>query len=339
MTKIRIVFLYASLLIVAGILLASQLGSVQAQGEAITPGTPIAGVLSGSEMGFTLDASAGQLMIVSLEADAFDATLTVQDASGVELASDDDGGEGSNSLLAYVAQADGGFQIIVSGWGDASGDFTLSAEVIDPAVVEIGGTASLAPEGRPNVYAVFSGTVDSVVDVRATSLGDDDLRISLVGVDGLEIESDDDDGPGRNPLVRRVVLPADGLYLISASAIFDEIPTANVDVTVEATERLFIDATPQDLSLSDDDLGTEVYTFEAAVGTTYRIIVTSANGTGISLDLLDTDAFFTPDVDAGDATRVSWDYLATVSGLFRLDVHPSFFSDGDVYQISVEVVQ
>jgi hypothetical protein len=136
-----------------------------------------------------------------------------------------------------------------------------------------------------------------------------------------------------------VVLPADGLYLIKANAIFDDIPTANVDISVEATERLFIDATPQGLSLSDDGLGTEVYTFEATAGSTYRTVVTSVNGSGIRLEMLDTDAFFTPDLDAGDAVRVSWDYRATVNGMFRLVVHPSFFSDGDEYQISVEIIE
>jgi hypothetical protein len=75
---------------------------------------------------------------------------------GSDLASDDDGGEGSNSLLAYVAQADESLQVIVDGWSDPSGEFTLNVEVIDPTNVEVGGTVNLAPEGHPNVYTVFS---------------------------------------------------------------------------------------------------------------------------------------------------------------------------------------
>ena len=332
-------FLVALILLAAGLPFVSHVAPAQAQGGSLTPGTPTTGTLAGSEATYTLDAAAGQLLLISVESDAFDSTVALKDASGADLASDDDGGQNGNALLAYVAQADGGFQVVVNGWSDPNGDYTLTAEVIDPTVVQMGGTVSLAPEGRSSVYTVFAGTADSVVNVWANTAGEDDIRVELIGVDANLIESDDDDGPGRNALLRRVVLPADGLYLVAASAIFEDIPTANVDVTVEATERLFLDAAPQGLTLSDDDLGTEVYTFEAAVGTTYRITVTSANATGVSLDLFDTGEFFDPDIESGSATRITWDYLATASGLFRVNVHPSFFSDGDTYQISVEVVQ
>jgi len=338
MTKVRIIALAVTILALSAIMLPGMASPTQAQ-EVITPGTPVTGTLSGSSASYSVDATAGSLLIMSVESDAFDATVAIKDGSGTELADDDDSGEGSNPVLAYVVQADGSFEVVVDGWSDPNGEFTLNVESITPTMVDIGGTVNLAPEGRPNVYAVFAGTADSVVDVRASSTGEDDLRMNLVGVNAAEIESDDDDGPGRDPLLRRVVLPADGLYLVTASAIFEDIPTANVDVTVEATERLFIDATPQDLTLSDDDLGTEVYTFEATAGTTYRAIVTSANNTGIALEILDSDAFFTPDMESGNALRVTWDFRSDVSGLLRLVVHPSFFSDGDVYKISVETVE
>lgn len=332
-------YLFSTLVLVTLITgLFGSMGSAAAQGG-LTPNEPVTGTLSGEPASYTIDLAAGQLLIASLESDAFDATLAIQDTNGTELARNDDGGEGTNSLLALVAQADGTYTLVVDAWGDASGDYTLTPNVVTPEQVEVGGSLSLAANGAEPLYAVFAGTADSVVNVYATSQGEDDTQISLYGVDAREIESDDDDGPGTIPYLRRVVLPADGLYLIEVRETFDYELTADVDVTVEATEQLYVDATPQAVVLNDDALGTEVYTFDATAGTVYRITVTSALGTGVSLELLDTGDFFEPDFETGNAVRVTWDYQATMDGTFRLVVHPAFFSDGDEYQISLEIVE
>lgn len=315
-----------------------QVGTTTAQGG-LTPNTPTPGTLTGDSVSFTIDLAAGQLLLASLESDAFDARLAIQDAGGVELASDDDGGEGTNSLLAFVAQANGTYALVVSAWSGGTGDFVLTPNVVAPVMVEIGGTATLPAQGAEPLYAVFAGTAGSVVNVYSMSLAEDDTQLTLYGVDGQEIDYDYDDGPGYNSYLRRVVLPDNGFYLVEVREVFDYELTADVQITVEPTDRLYLDATPQPLVLNDEALGVEVYTFDVTAGTVYRITVTSALGTGVKLELLDTGDFFTPDFETGNAVRVAWDYLATVDGPIRLVVHPSFFSDGDEYTVAVEAVQ
>ncbi|MCD4685984.1 MAG: PPC domain-containing protein [Anaerolineae bacterium] len=334
----RKVLFFTLVLIALTIGTLGQVGTTNAQGG-ITPGAPTNGTLSGDSVTYTIDLAAGQLLLASLESDAFDAKLAIQDAGGMELASDDDSGEGTNSLLAFVAQADATYTLVVSAWSGGSGDFVLTPNVVAPVQVEVGGSAMLTANGAEPLYAVFAGTVGSVVNVFTMSQSDDDTQLTLYGVDGQEIEYDYDDGPGYNSYLWCIVLPVDGFYLAEVREVFDYDLTANVDITVEATERLYVDATPQALALSDDALGTEVYTFDATAGTVYRIIVTSALGTGVDLELLDTGDFFSPDFETGNAVRVTWDYRATAGGPFRLVVHPAFFSDGDEYMISMEVVQ
>lgn len=320
-------------------LLVAITGGVSAQGGELTPGTPVEGTLAGDPDVYSLSLTEGQLVIISMESEEFDTRVTLKDSSGAEVGTDDDSGESTNALLAFVAQGDDTYSVEAGSFFSGEGAYTLTATLLEPSEVAAGSPVTLAASGELQVYAIYRGTAGEVVDIRATSVGEDDIDVAFNGVNEGEIDRDDDDGPGRNALLRRVVLPADGLYLIKSTSLFDDPFTADVEIAVDSTEQLFIDATPIDVTLSDDDLGTEVFTFEASAGTVYRIIATSVNGTGIKMELLDTDAFFTPDIESGDAVRVSWDYRASVGGTFRIDVHPSFFSEGDTYQIWVEVVE
>jgi hypothetical protein len=314
-------------------------GGVGAQGGELTPGTPVEGTLAGDPDVYTISLTEGQLVLFSMVSEEFDTRVTLKNSSGTEVGTDDDGGVDNNALLAFVAQADDTYSLEAGAFFSGEGAYTLTATLVEATEVTAGSPVTLSAVGELQVYAVYRGTAGEVVDIRATSAGDDDVDVAFNGVNEGEVDSDDDDGPGNNSLLRRVVLPADGLYLIKSTSLFDEAFAADVEIAVDSTEQLIVADTPIDFALSDDALGTEVFTFEATAGTTYRITATSVNGTGIRMQLLDTDAFFTPDIESGDAVRVSWDYRATAGGTFRIDVHPSFFSDGDSYQIWLEVVE
>lgn len=320
-------------------LLFAVTGGVSAQGGELTPGTPVEGTLAGEADVYTLSLAQGDVVVISMESEAFDTELSLKDSSGAEVASDSDSGVDNNALLAFVAQADDTFSVEAGAWFDGEGAYTLTATIVEAGTVEAGAPVTIAAAGEIQVYAVYSGAAGEVIDIRATSAGEDDVDVAFNGVNAGEVDRDDDDGVGNNALLRRVVLPEDGLYLIKSTGWFGDALTADVEIAVDATEQLIISDTPIDFSLSDDDLGTEVFTFEATAGTVYRITATSVNATGIQMELLDTDAFFTPDIESGNAVRVSWDYRATAGGTYRIDVHPSFFSDGDTYQIWLEVVE
>ncbi|MBI5958609.1 MAG: hypothetical protein HY866_07740 [Chloroflexi bacterium] len=310
--------------------------------DGLTPGTPVEGVVTSDEgVSYTIDASRGQLILISMDSAEFDTYLTISDAAGNELASDDDSGSDTNALLAYVAQADGSFTITAKPSWSGTGAYTLTPNVIDPPMVDLGGSSTLTPGAEDEVtYVVFEAAQGTVVNVSAITQSEDDISVELMGVDAQSIELDDDDGPGNNALLRRVVLKGDGLYLVKVASTWSGTPfTAPIDVTVETTEQLFLTAEPYPVSLNDTDLGTEVFTFEATTGVVYRITVTCALNTGIEMELLDTSAFFTPDFETGNAVKVTWEYKSDVDGLVRLNVHPSFFSDGDDLTFMIEVVE
>jgi hypothetical protein len=342
MRNIKLVVGFVCALLVVGAVLFALPGERAFAQDGLTPGTPVEGTVdSDAGVNYTIDAKRGQLILISMESEEFDTYLAISDAAGNELGYDDDSGSDNNALLAFVAQADGTFTVTAKASWSGSGNFTLTPNVIDPVVVELDGSATLTPGAEDETaFAIFAGEADMVVDLWANTQGEDDIRIELFGVDALSIDDDDDDGPGDNALLRRVVLPSDGLYLMKVTPSWSgTLFTAPVDVNVDVTTQLFITAEPQTVSLSDDDLGTEVFTFEATSGTVYRITVESALNTGVSMDLLDTGTFFDPDFETGNATKVTWEYRADVDGQVRIDVHPSFFSDGDDLTFTIETVE
>lgn len=323
--------------------------SVSAQ-ESISPGSTVEGESTGDPVTYTIDASAGELLIITMSSDALDSFLRVQQ-NGSELASDDDGAGYPDAMLAFVVPADGSYDIVADqAFGSDSGAFTLQVDSVTPTAVEAGGSAVLEPasDGSLALYAVLNGVEGEVVNIWANSNSDEDVSVRLVGANGEEIEEDDDDGPGRNAQLRRVVLPATGPNLIEVTTAFSsDVLMAPVELTVEATESLTLSADPQPMVLGDGEgqTGTEVYTVEMEAGTTYRFIVTIPampdDEGGVQMELFGTDRFFEPEIEAQHATLVAWDYTATSSGTVRLVVHPNFFSDdlhSIEYTIAMEVV-
>jgi hypothetical protein len=333
------------------LLLLVQVWSSAAQ-ESITPGTPVEGKYAGEPVAYTIEASRGQLVIASMESDDLDSYLTLTE-DGEELATDDDSGTDYNALLTFVAQADGPVTIEASTLFSSgeTGAFTLSVDVLDPVAAALDEPATLEPESAESthVYAVFEGTAGTVVNLSAVSSSDDDIALNLIGVNAAEIDGDDDDGPANNPLLRRVVLPDDGLYLVRIGQAFSEEPlTGAVELLVETTEPLYLSDTPQPLVLGDGEgqIGTEVYTIDVEAGKTYRFIFTIEplpdDEGGVDLELLDTDRFFNPSLDAQHTTRITWDYVSNSSGTIRLDVHPTLFANDLTsieYTAALEVVE
>jgi hypothetical protein len=301
---------------------------------------------------YSLEASAGQLIIVLMQSEDFDAFLAIEQ-DGNELATDDDSGGYPDALLAYVAQEDGSYDIVAKSYFADSdeGAFTLTIDVIDPESVNQGGSVTLeaGADGAMAMYSVFEAAAGDVVDVWAASATDEDVEVTLFGVDGGQIEADDDDGAGNNALIRRVVLNDDGLYLVKVEHSFsDTLLLEAVDVTIDSTEQLFLSTDPQELILgnAEGQKGTEVYTVDVSAGTTYRFIVTIESMPddegGIVMELLGTSFFFDPELEVQHSVGVTWDFLAAASSTIRLDIHPNFFGR-DIssidYTIAMEVIE
>lgn len=325
--------------------------SVAAVGMAqdiVTPGTPIEGTYAGEPMTYTLQATTGQLLIANLSSEEFDPEVYVGQA-GATITSDDDSGGDNNALLAYVVQADGTYEFTVDAWSsDAAGAFTLQVDVVEPTMLPFGETVTMTPPDAETLfmYGVIEATADTVVHINASTTnpeGEDDMLVVLIGTDGQEIERDDDDGPDNNALIRRVVLPDNGLYLVQVSSFGrDDFIIDPVEILVEQTERLFLSEEPQAMVLGDAEgqIGTEVFFIDMEAGTTYRVIVTVPSmpddDVGVQMELFDTEFFFAPYLETRHSTRVVWEYTAGRTGQVRLDVHPNFFGT-DISQIDYTI--
>ena len=341
MKKLLTILVVALMLSVAAVSMAQ---------EAITPGTPITATYAGEPQVYTLDATAGQLLIASMATDAFSGGEVTIGQAGTEIVS---GGE-YDFPLAFIAQSDGTYEFTVDTWSsDAAGDYTLSVDVAEPTSLPLNEPVTLTPADAETtyVYGMIEATADTVVHINASTsnpAGEDDLRVTLVGIDGEEIENDDDDGFADNSLIRRVVLPSDGLYLVKVANYDDEDFLIDpVNVLVEQTERLFLTAEPQAMVLGDAEgnIGTEVFFIDVEAGSTYRITVTIPSmpdeDVGVDMKMYDTEFFFDPYMETRHTTRAVWEYTAGRTGQIRLDVHPNFFGT-DIsqidYTIAMEVV-
>lgn len=103
-----------------------------ASGGPISIGSTVTGQLTSDVpvVQYTFDATAGQVVTISLNSDEFDSYLTLNDAVGNFLTFDDDGGGGLNARIdSYAIPADGTYIIYVTSTdGTGTGSFTLSLE-------------------------------------------------------------------------------------------------------------------------------------------------------------------------------------------------------------------
>lgn len=318
----------------------------------VTLGEIMEGQFAGEPIAYSVDAAAGQLIVVAMESEDIDAEVYIEQ-DGSELARDDDSGaDWPNALLAYVAQADGSFDIFAtdSSFTPGEGAYTITIHILDPAVATIGGeaTMSMHEEGSSAAFAVFEAAAGDVVDVWGITSADEDVEITLYGVDGVEIDSDDDDGHGDNALIRRAVLSDDGLYLVKVAHSWDDPLFEDATVRVDASEVATLTAEAQEMVLGDAEgfYGTEVFTIDMEAGKTYRFSVTIPampdEDAGILMELYGTSFFFDPEMEVQHSTGVTWDFLAHSTGTVILDIHPNFFGQ-DIssldYTISMEVIE
>lgn len=198
--------------------------------------------------------SEGDVLTITATSDDFDTFLTLRDAGGVELASDDDRAGNLNAQIQrFVLPADGTYRVTVSSYNNAStGDFTLLIEAVGqavesdatptpiltetPAVETTAETTEIAvTEAADSVMTIgdtrtgtlttdatsadytFEGRAGQVVTITLTS-DDFDAYLLLRDSGGQTIASNDDGAGDYNARIEAVSLPADDTYTIVASS-------------------------------------------------------------------------------------------------------------------------
>ncbi len=171
--------------------------------------------------------------LLGSEPDALaDPVLTLYDAEGHEVASDDDGGTGANSYLSYTSVAGGQYYAAVSSFNNTGkGRYTLTATDTDVPGGASTDEALDAANGDDRLSAIeIPGDLDDYrVDLEAgahylievVARGDNPLgdpHLAILNSDGERVAANDDGGQGRNARLR-FTPPQAGSYLIQASGL------------------------------------------------------------------------------------------------------------------------
>lgn len=257
--KIR--FLILTLMVVSCLAVAVQAQSPQT----LKIPDEVASELQGEPIDFELSSPETTIIELSLTSDAFDPYLEILDAEGTSVAENDDGGEGTGSVLSLLAEADTVYTIRARSYSDAAtGDFTLTVTEKASSEVSIEQPATTDLESKTQFFT-FTGKAGDEVDF-VVEAEDYDTTLAVLDAYGNELMSSDD-GVGLNPFISDFLLPTDGTYILNLSAYSDDPPAASVQLSVRPT-------TIQDLAFDEALTSTQEKSylrFEAHAGATYRI--------------------------------------------------------------------
>lgn len=160
---------------------------------------------------YSFEAEAGVLYAVSLTSDAFDTYLHIFDADNVEIASDDDSGDGLNSFLTFTAPADGTYTIGLDSFTDnAQGDYVVSITHTTSVILNF-----LTADNPTNTETldVQEGTMYFV----SLNSEEFDTYLSILDENGVEIAANDDSGGTLNSVVV-FTATSTGTYSINVSS-------------------------------------------------------------------------------------------------------------------------
>ncbi len=190
---------------------------------------------------YTFSGTSGQQISITMSSGAFDTLLFLVGPNGVQIASDDDGGGGTNSRIPatsgfFTLPSTGTYTIQASSFSaNTSGTYSLSLTsqtpggCSSPVSINFGQTINGSLSGSDCRFTdnsffdafTFSGTAGQQVSV-AMSSGSFDTFLFLLRPDGSTLGSDDDGGGGTNSRIPTgsgfLTLPTTGIYTIYASS-------------------------------------------------------------------------------------------------------------------------
>lgn len=181
---------------------------------------------------YTFEAEADQIVTITLISDSednsFDTFLTLQDAEGNELATDDDSAGGLDSqITGFTITEAGTYTILVQSYDSSQGnpgqpgDYELTVEEAQGTTVEYGMSVDgELTTAEPRVYYNFTGTEGDTILITMIAEDGWDTYLNLYqGTEAGSVITYDDDSAGNyNSLIGPFTLPASGLYTIEATS-------------------------------------------------------------------------------------------------------------------------
>jgi hypothetical protein len=266
---------------------------VPVEGQAIEYGQLVEGRLDQSTLTqeWAFEASAGDLITISMASEDFDTYLFLIDSEGSEVAFDDDSGGNLNSLIGpYNIPADGEYTIVansysnVVGAGPVEGGYTLIVSVVEAVELEVGTEiVDTLDEETPFQAYTFEGEAGELISV---SLIDEtfSVYVSLSGPDLAEQQTF-----GGTSTLGPVTLAESGTYTVSVGSYTPSIPS---DYTLLVTRVVPLEIVYGFQERTSFEEGSpRYYNFEGQEGDVVGARVLSSGNVDTQIRLLDPDGF------------------------------------------------
>lgn len=257
------------------------LNEVEGTVGTVTLDEAVEGTLGEGSQLYTFEGEAEQSISIAVdiaEGDNVDPYVIVYAPDGQEIATDDDSGEGTNSLIRELTLPDDGVYAIVIMTYGGEGDFTLTVgpaqAPVSAGVIAYGGTVQGEIVGTELQAWTFDAQSGDAVTIAANRLDDStglDVRIALRDPEGVELITDDDSGEENNALIEGYPILQSGTYTIIVYA-YSGTGLYELLLTGEAAASIAIGDTVSGEILADAWL---LWTFEGTEGDVINISATS----------------------------------------------------------------
>ncbi len=317
--------------------------------DTINEGDTIEGEASDDITEYEIELEKGAVIEISIEAD-WDTYLEVYDDNGDIIASDDDGGDGTQSLLVFTAPDNETYIIRVRAFGGDTpeGDYELSVEaiqviqLIEAGELEYGDDEEIDADEALAIEATFNASAGDVVNIITVSDNYLNTIMTLMNAQGEEIaESDNYYG---DAAIRRQELEDGGTYTIRIEEVDGGVLDGDIEVEVELTEILSMDngAVTFEIGGRDDN---HFVNFTAVDDTVYELTVVLDDEPDIydvSLHILEEDQ---SDLDYSDLTvsmrggrGLTYIFEAEDDGEFVIRLE--YYGDDDIdVSMSIETIE
>ncbi|HMP05489.1 MAG TPA: PPC domain-containing protein, partial [Lacipirellulaceae bacterium] len=285
-----------------------------------------------------------------------DSVLTLYASNGTTaLQTNDNGGVGLGSLIAWTAPQDGTYYLQVRGKPGQTGGYQLLASVEDDHGDDASSaTATSDPSVNPGALAstgdvdwfVFTAVAgfDYRIEARLASLADSVLR--LYDSDGVTLLAFDDDGGADLGSLIEWTAPKDGAYYVEVAAKLPEmfgryelVITGEDDHGDSAAHATAIDVPTMVDGVIEMPFDVDWFAFEAVAGARYRVETMLGTLTDSQLRLVAADGVtqlaFDDDGGEGLASLIYW--TAPVSGTYFIEVLGFQWRTG-TYELSITMV-
>lgn len=307
--------------------------------EAISPGDSVEGELDQDTFDYTFTAEAGELYLIAMNSDEFDTLLEVYDENGFFVDRDDDGGDGTNALLAFIPAEDGVYTIRATSFmGAGVGAYTLTLTVVELRELTYDEMISIKFDDQTVKYFAFEGSAGDVVNIIVESDGSVDTDLTLRGPDGFQLAYNDD-FDGVDPTLYRTLLDMDGRYLLELGSYSRREIAGEVTLIIETTELLSLDDGPQVITLGES-LRAESLVFEGAANSDYRLTISSNELASLFMNI-NQDGLFVASMNFDNIREGSFVFNVPVDGPVVLSINDgSFFALSDkVIEVRIEAVE